>query len=88
MAILSIGFACFDQFFFLNEWPQENTKNFCHDFIESGGGPAANAAWLLGLWGEEVYYIGHLHQDLTVSALSMSLPKRGWIPARWFSPMT
>ncbi|PLM16320.1 kinase, partial [Klebsiella pneumoniae] len=56
MAILSIGFACFDQFFFLNEWPQENTKNFCHDFIESGGGPAANAAWLLGLWGEEVYY--------------------------------
>ncbi|WP_243412538.1 hypothetical protein, partial [Klebsiella pneumoniae] len=23
MAILSIGFACFDQFFFLNEWPQE-----------------------------------------------------------------
>ncbi len=25
MAILSIGFACFDQFFFLNEWPQENT---------------------------------------------------------------
>lgn len=64
MAILSIGFACFDQFFFLNEWPQENTKNFCHDFIESGGGPAANAAWLLGLWGEEVYYIGHLHQDL------------------------
>ena len=64
MAILSIGFACFDQFFFLNEWPQENTKNFCHDFIESGGGPAANAAWLLGLWGEEVYYIGHLQQDL------------------------
>ena len=64
MAILSIGFACFDQFFFLNEWPQENTKNFCHDFIESGGGPAANAAWLLGVWGEEVYYIGHLQQDL------------------------
>lgn len=56
MAILSIGFSCFDQFFFLNEWPQENTKNFCHDFIESGGGPAANAAWLLGLWGEDVYY--------------------------------
>ncbi|MEL4201743.1 hypothetical protein AAFM39_27610, partial [Klebsiella pneumoniae] len=22
---------------FLNEWPQEHTKNFCHDFIESGG---------------------------------------------------
>ncbi len=51
MAILSIGFACFDQFFFLNEWPQENTKNFCHDFIESGGGPAANAAPAAGIMG-------------------------------------
>ncbi|SVN72125.1 putative kinase [Klebsiella pneumoniae] len=88
MAILSIGFACFDQFFFLNEWPQENTKNFCHDFIESGGGPAANAAWLLGLWGEEVYYMGICSRTFTVSALSMSLPRRGWIPARWFSLMT
>lgn len=64
MAILSIGLSCYDQFFFLNEWPQENTKNFCHDFIESGGGPAANAAWLLGLWGEDIYYIGHLNNDL------------------------
>jgi sulfofructose kinase len=64
MAILCMGLACFDQFFFLNEWPQENTKNFCHEFIESGGGPAANAAWLLGLWGEDVYYVGHLNNDL------------------------
>jgi sugar/nucleoside kinase (ribokinase family) len=64
MAILSVGFSCFDQFFFLNEWPQENTKNFSHDFIESGGGPAANAAWLLGLWGEDIYYIGHLNKDI------------------------
>lgn len=64
MAILSIGFSCFDQFFFINEWPQENTKNFCHDFIESGGGPCANAAWLLGLWGENIHYIGHLNDDI------------------------
>ena len=27
-------------------------------------------------------------RTFTVSALSMSLPRRGWIPARWFSPMT
>ena len=63
MAILSIGFACFDQFSFSMNGPGEY-QNFCHDFIESGGGPAANAARLLGLWGEEVYYIGHLQQDL------------------------
>lgn len=24
----------------------------------------SKAAWLLGLWGEDVYYIGHLNQDL------------------------
>ncbi|CNI76419.1 carbohydrate kinase family protein [Yersinia vastinensis] len=64
MAILSVGFSCFDQFFFINHWPEENTKNFSHDFIESGGGPCANAAWLLGLWGENIHYIGHLNQDI------------------------
>ncbi|CNH38492.1 carbohydrate kinase family protein [Yersinia pekkanenii] len=64
MAILSVGFSCFDQFFFINHWPEENTKNFCHDFIESGGGPCANAAWLLGLWGENIHYIGHLNKDI------------------------
>lgn len=88
MAILSIGFSCFDQFFFLNEWPQENTKNFCHDFIESGGGPAANAAWLLGLWGEDVYYVGHLNPGtFTVNVLLMSLPMRASIPVRSCSLM-
>ncbi|MCP5586742.1 kinase, partial [Klebsiella pneumoniae] len=51
MAVISVGLSCFDQFFFLNRWPEENTKNFSGDFIESGGGPCANAAWLLGLWG-------------------------------------
>lgn len=48
MAILSIGFSCFDQFFFLNEWPQENTKNFCHDFIESGGGKCGVVTGIMG----------------------------------------
>lgn len=63
MVILFIGFVCFDQFFFFNEWFQENIKNFCYDFIESGGGLVVNVVWLLGLWGEEVYYIGYLQQD-------------------------
>lgn len=64
MALISIGLSCFDQFFFMNCWPEENTKNFSSDFIESGGGPCANAAWLLGLWGEDIYYVGHLNQDI------------------------
>lgn len=64
MAVISIGLSCFDQFFFMNRWPEENSKNFSSDFIESGGGPCANAAWLLGLWGEDIYYIGHLNLDI------------------------
>jgi len=64
MAVISIGLSCFDQFFFMNRWPEENSKNFSSDFIESGGGPSANAAWLLGLWGEDIYYVGHLNQDI------------------------
>lgn len=64
MAVISVGLSCFDQFFFLNRWPEENTKNFSGDFIESGGGPCANAAWLLGLWGEDIYYVGHLNHDI------------------------
>ena len=92
MAILSIGFACFDQFFFLNEWPQENTKNFCHDFIESGGGPAAvRRPMRPGCWdygARRFITLVICSRTFTVSALSMSLPRQGWIPARWFSPMT
>ncbi|MBW5408652.1 carbohydrate kinase family protein [Morganella morganii] len=64
MAVISVGLSCFDQFFFLNRWPEENTKNFSGDFIESGGGPCANAAWLLGLWGEDIFYVGHLNHDI------------------------
>ncbi len=61
----------------------ENTKNFCHDFIESGGGPAANAA---GCWdyGEEVYYIGHLHQDLYGQRIIDEFAEAGVDTSRWF----
>ena len=64
MTILTIGLACYDQFFFTNNYPRENTKGIAVDFIESGGGPASNAAYLLGLWGENVNYVGHLGKDI------------------------
>ena len=64
MAILTIGLACYDQFYFTTSYPKENSKSFAYDFIESGGGPCANAAYLLGLWGEDIYHLGHLHDDI------------------------
>ncbi len=53
MAILSIGFACFDQFFFLNEWPQENTKNFVMILLKAAavGGQCGLAAGIMGRGG-------------------------------------
>lgn len=63
MAILSIGFACFDQFSFSMNGPGRIPK-LCHDFIEAAAVRRPMRLWLLGLWGEEVYYIGHLQQDL------------------------
>ncbi len=68
--------------------PRRIPKTFCHDFIESGGGPAANAARLLGLWGEEVYYIGHLQQDLYGQRIIDEFAEAGVDTSQWFSPMT
>ncbi len=40
---------------------------------------------LLGLWGEEVYYIGHLQQDLYGQRIIDEFAEAGWIPAGGFS---
>ncbi len=43
---------------------------------------------LLGLWGEEVYYIGHLQQDLYGQRIIDEFAEAGVDTSRWFSPMT
>ncbi len=63
MSIITVGFSCFDQFFFSDLFLKENTKGVATDYLESGGGPAANAAYLLGLWGESVFHAGHVGKD-------------------------
>jgi sugar/nucleoside kinase (ribokinase family) len=47
---LCIGHACWDLCMFVDGYPAENTKGETDALSESGGGPAANAAWLLGRW--------------------------------------
>ena len=42
----------------------ENTKNRVRNRVECGGGPASNAAYLLGKWGIETYFSGIVGNDL------------------------
>jgi sulfofructose kinase len=50
-AALCIGHASWDLCMLVDIYPPENTKTQTEQLIESGGGPAANAAWLLRRWG-------------------------------------
>jgi sugar/nucleoside kinase (ribokinase family) len=48
--VLAIGTAAYDLYFPLAGWLEENRKYEIPASQESGGGPAANAAYLLSLW--------------------------------------
>ncbi len=49
--VFCVGHAAFDKSLFLESFPHENSKCEITELLESGGGPAANAAYLLSLWG-------------------------------------
>lgn len=51
MKILCIGHASYDITCPVDEYPVENTKYRLMDKVSAGGGPASNAAFLLGKWG-------------------------------------
>lgn len=62
--VLCIGHSAYDVTIPLEEVPIENFKYSIKYKIESGGGPAANAAYLLSKWGVSVSYIGLLSDDV------------------------
>lgn len=64
MAIVHIGLSCYDQFFFVTETPAENVKTFTTKFMESGGGPAGNAAYVTGKWQAPTYILSTLKNDI------------------------
>ncbi len=51
ISALCVGHAAWDLCFVVDGYPTENTKIETRLLLESGGGPAANAAWLLARWG-------------------------------------
>ena len=63
MKVLCIGHATYDIVIPVEEYPKENTKNRIHASLYCGGGPAANAAYLLGKWGVDTFFSGLVGND-------------------------
>ena len=63
MKVLCIGHASFDITAPTPNYPEENTKNRIENCLYAGGGPAANAAYLLGKWGIETIFVGMIGYD-------------------------
>ena len=64
MKILVIGHASYDITTPVESYPIENNKIRVHSRVECGGGPASNAAYLLGKWGLDVTFAGVVGNDL------------------------
>jgi sulfofructose kinase len=63
MKILCIGHVAYDITLPVDSFPVENTKNRVSARMECGGGPASNAAYLLGKWNMDTTFIGILGND-------------------------
>ena len=61
--VLCIGHAAYDVSMFVEKFPDEDTKTEIAESLESGGGPAANAAYLLSLWGVRCAFAGLVGDD-------------------------
>jgi sulfofructose kinase len=61
--VLCIGHASFDLSAFVESFPMEDSKCETAEWRESGGGPAANAAYLLSAWGVRCGFAGLIGHD-------------------------
>jgi sugar/nucleoside kinase (ribokinase family) len=60
---LCIGHAAFDLSVFVESFPVEDSKCEIRELLEGGGGPAANAAYLLSAWGLRCGFAGLVGND-------------------------
>ncbi len=75
--ILCLGHSAYDISFSLDEYPREDQKYITSETWECGGGPAANAAYLLAKWRLCSGYGGVVGQDLYGKAIGNELKAVG-----------
>ena len=73
MKIVCVGHATYDITLPVNEYPKENFKHRINKRVECGGGPAANAAYLLAKWKEDVSFVGMVGNDYYGQAIIKEL---------------
>lgn len=62
--VLCIGHTAYDITVLTDGYPKENIKYRVEKRIECGGGPASNAAYLLGKWGVTTYIASIVGNDI------------------------
>lgn len=77
MKVLVIGHSSYDISCPVDTYPVENTKYRLDESVMCGGGPAGNAAFLLGKWGIETYYAGVVGSDDFGSKIKNELQTAG-----------
>ena len=61
--VLCLGHIAYDITLLMDEYPIENKKHRISKKVECGGGPASNAAYLLGSWGIDTAISGIIGKD-------------------------
>ena len=69
MKVLCIGHSSYDITVPVPEYPVENFKYRIENCLYAGGGPAANAAYLLGKWGIDTTFVGMIGYDTYGSSI-------------------
>ena len=83
--VLCIGHAAWDLIYPVESFPEEDRKYNIPRITESPGGPACNAAFLLGRWGLPVALIAALGDDPYAVAIMREL--RDWgVDTKWLRP--
>ena len=73
--IVCIGNVAYDITIPVTTFPLENTKTRIDNKIGCGGGPAATAAYLLGKWDMDVYFLGIVGNDFYGSKIKEEFKK-------------
>ena len=77
MDVLCIGHAAYDVVLPLPQFPEEDEKYVLEEKNECGGGPGANAAYLLAKWGVSAGFMGQVGKDAYGAKISQELKEAG-----------